>query len=78
MVKHKENNNLYCQKCGRAFSRPNALERHLREKHRICGGTKRRHSAETTSTSKFDIAETLGETFLNKSCSKITLKNFKK
>ena len=33
--------------------------------------------AETKSTSKFDIAETLGETFLNNSCSKIFKKQKK-
>ena len=34
--------------------------------------------AETKSTTKFDIAETLGETFLNNSSSRNTQQNFKK
>ena len=34
--------------------------------------------AETKSTSKFDIAETLGETFLNNSCPRNYSKKFKK
>ena len=34
--------------------------------------------AETKSTSKFDIAETLGETFLKTHLQEITQKNFKK
>ena len=34
--------------------------------------------AETKSTSKFDIAETLGETFLNNSCSRNYSKKFQK
>ena len=34
--------------------------------------------AETKSTSKFDIAETLGETFLNNSCSRNYSEKFQK
>ena len=55
--KHNARDSVHCRECPRSFSRPDALQRHLQQKHQVGGGRKR--LADDDENSNEDITKRL-------------------